>query len=81
MSVEAAGDRLQITVEDDGAGFDPSRAGDGPAENGGFGLHSLREQLASLGGRLDVCSAAGEGHRVVVAAPVGGRRRRRRDSG
>lgn len=80
VSVERDGDRVRITVEDDGIGFDPARAGESFGEGGGFGLFSLRQQLTSMGGRLGVHSAPGEGSRVVVVAPVGGRRRGRRDS-
>jgi len=80
VSLERVGDRVRITVEDDGAGFDAARAGESCGENGGFGLFSLRQQLASLGGLLEVCSAPGEGSRVVVTAPVKARRRRRTDS-
>ena len=53
---------------DRGVGFDPERHG------GGFGLLSLRERLAALGGTLDVRSAPGEGTRVVAAAPLAGAR-------
>ena len=79
VSVEQSGDRVRITVEDDGAGFDAARAGESCGEDGGFGLFSLRQQLASMGGRLEVRSAPGEGTRVVVVAPARGRRRGRRD--
>jgi signal transduction histidine kinase len=48
-----AGDAsLRVTVEDDGHGFDPALL-EGPAPEGGrFGLFSVRERLAALGGRL-----------------------------
>jgi signal transduction histidine kinase len=80
VSLERDGNRVRITVEDDGAGFDAARAGESRGEDGGFGLFSLRQQLASMGGRLEVCSTAGEGSRVVVVAPARGRRRGQRDS-
>jgi signal transduction histidine kinase len=45
LTVRAArdGDRLQLDVEDDGAGFDPAAA---PAPGGGFGTTQVRERLA-----------------------------------
>lgn len=80
VSLERVGDRVRITVEDDGAGFDAARASESFDESGGFGLFSLRQQLASMDGRLEVCSTAGEGSRVVVVAPAQGWRRGRGDS-
>lgn len=80
VSLERDGNRVRITVADDGVGFDAARAGESCGENGGFGLFSLRQQLASMGGRLEVHSAAGEGSRVVVVAPARGRRRGRKGS-
>jgi hypothetical protein len=40
---------------------------------GGFGLFSVSESVARLGGRLEIASAPGEGTRIVVAVPVGSR--------
>jgi signal transduction histidine kinase len=59
---------LQISVHDDGTGFDP-------AGSPGHGLGNLAERLAALGGRLDVTSAAGAGTTVsaqLQARPVDG---------
>jgi signal transduction histidine kinase len=56
---------LCLSVADDGTGFDPDR----PADHrpGGFGLTSMRERAESLGGRLAVTSAPGEGAIVRVS--------------
>src|SRR5919107_1318379 len=60
-------DRLMLRVADDGHGFDPAKAtGDG------FGLRSMSERLAKLGGRVDVESAPGEGTRVICVCPLEG---------
>jgi len=53
------GDRLLISVKDDGCGFDPAAA-PGPSE-GHFGLDGIRERLLPLGGTLSVVSAPGQG--------------------
>jgi signal transduction histidine kinase len=53
--------KLEIT--DDGIGFDASCAG------GGFGLSSMRERAAHLGGVLCVESARGSGTVVRVEVP------------
>ena len=58
-------DRLvEITIEDDGAGFDPSAA------TSGYGLFSIRERLTRLGGSAEIESSPGKGTRTVLAAPI-----------
>ena len=58
------GDRsLLLSVWDDGCGFDPDQA---PA---GFGLQSLRERAAGLGGTFVVQSSPGAGTRIMVCLP------------
>lgn len=56
--------RLELTVHDDGRGFDC----DSPTE--GFGLLGMRERLALAGGALDVQSAPGTGTTVTVTLVV-----------
>ncbi len=56
---------IRMTIQDDGAGFDSTQA----AGDGHFGLKFMRERAETLGGRLEVESAAGEGTRVVVEIP------------
>ncbi|MEN6645487.1 MAG: PAS domain-containing protein [Armatimonadia bacterium] len=57
-----------IGVADDGVGFNPNemRVGD---EQGGFGLFSIRESLAHLGGRLEIDSAPGAGTVCTLTMP------------
>jgi two-component system, NarL family, sensor histidine kinase LiaS len=60
-------DRLMLRVTDDGHGFDPAKdMGDG------FGLQSMSERLAKLGGRVDVESVPGEGTRIICVCPLEG---------
>ncbi|TJY64168.1 sensor histidine kinase [Arthrobacter sp. CAU 1506] len=62
-------DEVTVDIYDDGAGFDPSAAG--PREDGrGFGLRSLAERAAALGGTMTVESAPGEGTVVAVRLPL-----------
>ncbi|MBX5493210.1 MAG: HAMP domain-containing protein [Chloroflexi bacterium] len=64
---------LELVVEDDGVGFDPSTpVCSGP--HGGFGLAGMRERAALLGGQLRVDSAPGLGTRVAVQVPFAGER-------
>lgn len=63
--------RLEVTVRDNGKGFNPDTiAGNTDAAGGGFGLFSLRERLALIGGHLEIDSAVGKGSRFTVIAPV-----------
>ena len=66
VRLELAGSRegLRIVLEDDGVGFDV--AGRGRAGRS-LGLFLAREQMARLGGRLEIDSAPGRGTRVVVS--------------
>lgn len=56
--------RIEITVEDDGVGFDAA------TPTSGYGLFSVRERLNRLGGSLEIESSPGEGARIFLAAPL-----------
>jgi len=62
-------DEVRLDVVDDGIGFEPVdlRPSDAGA---GFGLRSMRERVARLGGSLVIESAPGEGTAVSVAVPL-----------
>jgi len=59
-----SGDRVTLRVVDNGRGFDTAAVG---LES--FGLVTMRERAALIGGRLRVASRAGSGTRVVLTAP------------
>jgi len=59
---------LQVTVHDDGVGFDPSVVPG--ADKGRYGLCFMRERAATVGGWLDVISEPGQGTTVCVQVPV-----------
>ncbi|MBR4443850.1 MAG: sensor histidine kinase, partial [Clostridia bacterium] len=64
-------DHYEITVADNGAGFDPSSAPEGE-ERIHIGIQNVRERLASLcGGTLTFQSSAGEGTTAVITLPKG----------
>jgi signal transduction histidine kinase len=56
------GKSLTLEIIDDGVGFDPDSA----RHQGGFGLRSMEERTARLGGKLAVESGPGQGSRVSV---------------
>jgi signal transduction histidine kinase len=64
-------DEIILDLQDDGVGFDPQVAPQqARLEHSGYGLLSLRERAAQLGGSLSVESAPGEGTTLVMALPT-----------
>lgn len=69
VSVARADQELTITVADEGRGFLSSSVESGEKGRDRFGLFSIRERLLTMGGRLEIDSAAGRGTRVTLWAP------------
>jgi signal transduction histidine kinase len=65
------GGEVRLSVRDNGCGFDPAAILTHGQESP-FGLTSLREQVAALGGRFGVESAPGHGTTVWATLPVAG---------
>jgi PAS domain S-box-containing protein len=61
---------VRIEVCDDGRGFDAARPVR-KADRCGFGLFSVRERLAALGGRMEVVSSPGRGTQISILMPQG----------
>lgn len=62
-----------VTVEDDGAGFDPSAPAD--PERSHIGIENAAKRLELLcSGNLTITSAPGKGTRCVITIPKGGKR-------
>jgi signal transduction histidine kinase len=62
--------KVELTVEDDGLGFDPEEMRRRNHRNSGIGLLGMRERAAALGGRLQVVSTRGRGTTIHVELPV-----------
>ncbi|MGD0595952.1 MAG: PAS domain S-box protein [Sedimentisphaerales bacterium] len=62
---------IQITVEDNGVGFDTEAISSvkDPAK-GGFGLFNIRERLDQIGGSVIINAKAGKGTRITLTAPI-----------
>ena len=69
VRLAASDDHIEVTVSDDGAGFDRESVAPRAGRAMGFGLFSIHERLELLGGRLEIDSAPGRGSRFRLLAP------------
>jgi two-component system sensor histidine kinase UhpB len=66
-----AGERLALSVRDDGSGFDVAVAQKRAAAGASLGVVSMEERVALAGGSFQIHSAPGQGTVVVASFPVG----------
>jgi len=66
ISLVYNGDSVQLSLADDGCGFDAG------AKSQGMGLRSIRERVSSIHGTVQVQSAPGHGTRILVQVPTKG---------
>jgi ligand-binding sensor domain-containing protein/signal transduction histidine kinase len=65
--------RVEITVSDNGCGFDPvshNRNGNGNAVRSGHGLANMRKRMEEIGGEMKVVAAAGLGTQIRFGVTV-----------
>jgi signal transduction histidine kinase len=67
VRIQRLDDQIQVSVEDDGRGFEP--AATLPEDRPHFGLQVMRERAEKVGGRLTVDSRPGQGARVELRMP------------
>ena len=75
VALEERNGHLQITVHDDGTGFDlaaTTTAADSPTGelSSKFGLFSIRERMLALGGSFDLQSTPGKGTTARLVLPL-----------
>jgi PAS domain S-box-containing protein len=63
LSLKCPDERVEFEVADDGPGFDPRE------QSSGFGLASMRDRIAAVGGELHTISTAGQGARIRAIVP------------
>jgi signal transduction histidine kinase len=59
--------QIEITIEDNGCGFDLNHSGNGRKGNG---LPNMRKRIATLGGELAVNSGPKQGTRITLNVPL-----------
>jgi signal transduction histidine kinase len=69
VEVDASADGVEITVIDEGVGFDA--CSQGWRVGRGFGLTQLEERIHAAGGAIHLDAVPGEGCRATVRLPVG----------
>ncbi len=67
VTLERSGDRLALTVADDGRGFDVDAV---RANGGGLGLVTIEERANMIGGTVTIVSEVGVGTTVRLGAPA-----------
>jgi NarL family two-component system sensor histidine kinase LiaS len=66
ISLVYNGDSVQLSLSDDGCGFDVG------AKGHGVGLRSIRERVSSVHGSVQIQSAPGQGTKILVQVPTKG---------
>lgn len=61
---------LQLTISDDGRGFDPATKQPGQSPRSGLGLTGLSERVRILGGTLQLLSTPGDGAQIQITIPL-----------
>lgn len=70
VGLRSAGNLVEVTVEDDGQGFDVSAPSVGSGDHG-FGLLSMHERAQLVGGTVSITSEPRRGCRVTLEVPQG----------
>ncbi len=70
VRVERADANIQISVIDNGVGFDLEKITPSDRRVRGFGLFNIRERLDHLGGKFQIYSQLGKGTTVTLIAPL-----------
>jgi signal transduction histidine kinase len=61
---------LEVTVQDDGCGFDLQKVLSSYEQRGSFGLLNIEERAKLIGGASEMMSAPGQGTTVRVTIPI-----------
>jgi len=70
VRVDCHADGLNLSVNDDGVGFELPTRPDLLTQAGHYGLMGMRERATQLGGSFHIHTAPGEGTRITVSLPA-----------
>lgn len=68
--VDLGDSTIEMSIQDNGIGFNPPTLADHPARASKLGLIGMHERARLLGGTLAIDSAPGQGAKVIVNVPV-----------
>ncbi len=69
VELTRAGDHVELSIADDGTGFNVEEAANRSRRGAGYGLFNIAERMQYLGGALKIDSGP-DGTRVTLSAPV-----------
>ena len=69
LGLKIEGEKICLTLADDGKGFDPADVADRPTDKGGAGLANLRRRIEAMGGSLELTSGASGGTQLIIRVP------------
>ncbi len=70
ITLEMYPTQIQVTIKDNGHGFEPKEALGKPREHSGWGLLGIRERTSLLGGQYKIDSSPGQGTCIQVSIPL-----------
>jgi PAS domain S-box-containing protein len=70
LSIRKVNRRMELTIQDNGQGFNPKKALALESTRGGLGFSSMRERVNLSGGSLDIESAEGKGTIIRASWPL-----------
>lgn len=65
VSLRRVRGRIELSIDDDGVGFDPAAVG-----HGHHGLAGMRHRMLAVGGQLDVAASPGTGTSIRASVPT-----------
>ena len=75
--LQKLGENIEVTVRDDGIGFDGSKMERTSKQTGGFGLLSVRERLHYMGGAFEIETQKKRGTLIRMVVPQKRRKKQR----
>ena len=70
VSLRRVRGRIELSIDDDGVGFDPAAVG-----HGHHGLAGMRHRMLAVGGQFDVAASPGTGTSIRASVPMAARPR------
>jgi len=64
VQLQVEDDRIILSVEDDGKGFDPT------TDTAGMGLENMRERTEAIHGNITIDAGSEKGTKVLVSVPL-----------